>query len=71
MDSKPPHSVAYGKEERAYFTDDEDKVAQVLIQLLYNLRCLIFHGELNPTESNMEVYEHAYHIQSMIIKELN
>lgn len=69
--SKPPHSIAYGKEEKAYFIDDEDKVAQVLIQLLYELRCQIFHGELDPTTQNMEVYEHAYRIQSMLIKELN
>ena len=71
VESKPPHSVVYGKEEKAYFIDDEDRVAQVLIQLLYKLRCQIFHGELNPTSQNMEVYEHAYHIQKMLIKELN
>ena len=70
-ESRPPHSVVYGKEEIAYFVNEEDKVAQVLIQLLYELRCQIFHGELDPKPSSMEVYEHAYRIQMMIIKELN
>lgn len=71
VESKPPHSVAYGKEEKAYFLNDDDKVAQVLIQLMYQLRCQIFHGELEPKSSSMEVYEHAYRIQMMLIKELN
>ncbi len=71
VESRPPHSKMYGKEEKAYFIDDDDKLAQVLIQLMYKLRCQIFHGELDPTIQNMEVYEHAYRIQSMIIKELN
>ena len=71
VESKPPHSKMYGKEEKTYFIDDDDKLAQVLIQLMYKLRCQIFHGELDPTIQNMEVYEHAYRIQSMIIKELN
>lgn len=71
IESRPPHCIVFGKEEKAYFIDDRDKVAQVLIQLLYELRCQIFHGELDPSVQNMEVYEHAYRIQSMLIKELN
>lgn len=71
VESKPLNSVTYGKEEKAYFINDEDRVAQVLIQMLYDLRCEIFHGELEPKISSMEVYEHAYHIQLMLIKELN
>lgn len=71
VESRPPHSKIYGREDKAYFIDNEDKIAQVLIQILYQLRCQIFHGSLNPTTQNMEVYEHAYHIQKMLIKELN
>ena len=71
IESRPPHSVVYGREEKAFFINDEDKVSQVLIQLLYELRCLIFHGELDPKESSMEVYEHAYRLQMMLIKELS
>lgn len=71
VESKPPHSKIYGKEEIAYFIDDPDKIAQVLIQLLYELRCQIFHGDVDPTIPNMEIYEHAYRIQSILIKELN
>jgi hypothetical protein len=67
---KPQHSIELGSYDKQYFIDDKDKIAQVLIQLLYNLRCQIFHGSLDPTEANMVVYQHAYHIQLMLIKEL-
>lgn len=67
---KPFHSIELGDYDKQYFIDDRDKIAQVLIQLIYNLRCQIFHGSLDPSEANMVVYQHAYHIQSMLIKEL-
>lgn len=67
---KPLHSIELGDHDKQYFIDDRDKIAQVLIQLIYNLRCQIFHGSLDPTEANMVVYQHAYQIQHMLIKEL-
>ncbi len=68
---KPLNSIEYGSAEKQYFINDKDKIAQVLIQVIYLLRCQIFHGSLNPSESNLEVYEHAYKIQRMLIKELS
>lgn len=68
---KPLHSIEYGGFDKQYFINDKDKIAQVLIQVIYALRCQIFHGSLDPSESNLEVYEHAYQIQRMLIKELN
>ena len=68
---KPPHCIEYGSIDKEYFIVDKDKIAQVLIQLLYRLRCEIFHGSLNPSEQNMVVFKHAYAIQSMLIKVLN
>ena len=66
----PPRSIEYGKYDKQYFIDDKDKIAQVLIQVIYRLRCQIFHGSLDPSENNMVVYEHAYQIHRMLIKEL-
>lgn len=68
---KPLHSIELGRLDKQYFIDDRDKIAQVLIQVIYQLRNQIFHGSLDPTSSNQEVYEHAYRIQQMLIKELN
>lgn len=67
---KPAHSIEISKDDDIYFSDQGDCVAKVLIHLLYKLRCEIFHGSLDPTQSNMEIYEHAYFIQYQLIKEL-
>lgn len=67
---RPLHSIELGDYDKQYFIDNRDKIAQVLIQLIYKLRNQIFHGSLDPTEANMVVYQHAYHIQRMLIKEL-
>lgn len=67
----PPHSFVLDKDRHFYFIEDKDKICQVLIQLIYNLRCQIFHGSLDPSTANMPVYEHAYNIQRMIITELH
>lgn len=65
---KPPHTIEIGN--GVYLVDDKEKIAKVLIQLLYKLRCEIFHGSLDPTNANMKVYEHAYYIQYQLVKEL-
>lgn len=67
---KPQHSIEMGKDSGVYFINDTDKIAKVLIRLLYKLRCEIFHGSLDPTEANMEIYEYAYKIQYELVKEL-
>ena len=66
----PPNSICLDEEAGIYFIKDFDKIAQVLIQVIYSLRNQIFHGSLNPTDANQEVYKHLYVIQSMLIKEL-
>lgn len=66
----PPHSIQFDESKKVYFVNDIDKISKVLIQLIYKLRCEIFHGSLDPTEVNQEVYKHLYVIQSMLIKEL-
>jgi hypothetical protein len=52
------------------FINDSELIAKALVQILYALRCVLFHGELDPTDINQTIYEHAYHILKPIIKEL-
>lgn len=67
----PPHSRAFDNiQPPICFDEDNEKVAKVLINLIYKLRCQIFHGSLDPNRNNMEVYEHAYNIQRKLIKAL-
>jgi len=49
---------------------DTELIAKSLIQTLYTLRCLLFHGELDPSETNQPIYENAFHILKILIKEL-
>lgn len=67
---KPTNAFVIDESNRIYFINDTDKIAQVLIHLLYNLRCEIFHGSLDPTEANEEIYQHAYNILYPLVKEL-
>lgn len=67
---KPNDSFAIEESLNLYFTNDFDLVSKVIVQLLYELRCKLFHGELDPIDSNLSVYEYAYKIQNILIKEL-
>ncbi len=49
---------------------DTDTVARACIKVLYALRCMLFHGEVAPNETNKKVYENAFYILQLIIKEL-
>lgn len=67
---KPSHSIIIDEQIPLFLSDDINLDAQAIIQLIYQLRCIIFHGELEPTLVNMPIYEHLYHIQKILIKEL-
>lgn len=68
---KPAHSCSYDSiEPPVFFSDNVEDVAKVLINLIYKLRCEIFHGSLDPDKNNKEVYEYAYNIQRQLIKAL-
>jgi hypothetical protein len=66
----PSNSMVIDESKNLYFVDDHDLVSKIIIQLIYELRCKLFHGELDPSEANMGVYENAFKIQRMLIKEL-
>lgn len=67
---QPSSSVEIDKINHLYFTSDIDLISRVVVQLLYELRCKLFHGELDPTEANQNIYKYAYYIQNILIKEL-
>jgi len=68
---QPNNSITIDIEKNLFFTDDKEKVTKAIIQLIYDLRCKLFHGELEPTNSNSNAYKYAYQIQKILIKELN
>ena len=52
------------------FVNKPELISKSLIQTIYNLRCTLFHGEIDPTETNHEIFEHSFYILKSIINEL-
>ncbi len=52
------------------FINDVETIAKSCIKVIYSLRCMLFHGEVDPTGSNASVYENGYNILKVIVKEL-
>lgn len=66
----PPRSICISDQRKRYFTNDTVLFAKCIIELLYSLRCIVFHGYVDPTGSNSGIYEHAFYIMNIITKEL-
>ncbi|MFL8937242.1 hypothetical protein ACKA06_10625 [Rossellomorea oryzaecorticis] len=64
-------STATGKKMgQYYFVDDNELICKAIIEILYSLRCTLFHGEVLPDKDTNKVYEQAYHILIMLIQVL-
>ena len=66
---RPANSIII-KDDKLFFRDNIEDVSKAIIQILYELRCKLFHGEIEPTNANIGIYEQAFYIQRMLIKEL-
>ena len=53
-----------------YFINDSDLLSQAIIEVLYRLRCILFHGEIQPSKDNLEIYEPAYYMLRILLKSL-
>lgn len=42
-------------------------IAQAVIETIYKLRCVLFHGEIIPDKETSRIYEPAYHILKMLV----
>lgn len=51
-----------------HFVNDTEKIAKALIEIVYGLRCLLFHGELVPREEYNKIYESAYYILRIFLE---
>ncbi|MHC0448206.1 hypothetical protein ACWA1F_22560 [Flavobacterium sp. 3-218] len=66
----PSSSIEINKNKNLYFINNYELVSKVIIEILYELRCKLFHGELHPISANLGIYKYAYQIQNILIKEL-
>ena len=58
------------KIENFLFINDEDKICKGIIEVLYKLRNVLFHGEIIPDNDTNKVYEPAYQILYALIQAL-
>ena len=53
-----------------HFINDQEKLCKGIIEILYKLRNVLFHGEIIPDFDTNKVYEPAYHILYTLIQAL-
>ena len=68
--SIPSGAIEINKENDLYLRGNVDDLAKAIVEIIYGLRCLLLHGEIDPTVANIRIYEHAYSILRTLIKEL-
>jgi hypothetical protein len=56
--------------KQIYFIDDKELLSMAIIEILYSLRCILFHGEIQPNKDNLKIYEPAYNMQRLLLKSL-
>ena len=54
-----------------YFKNDTLLLSQAILEILYNIRCILFHGEIQPSKDNLKVYEPAFYMLKQLIKSLD
>lgn len=52
------------------FIQNEKYIFQALIETIYDIRCLLFHGDIEP-EENLDIYEQAYYIVKYFVNKVN
>ena len=68
--SIPAGAIEIDKENNLYLRGNVEDLAKAIVEIIYRLRCLLLHGEIDPTVANSRIYEHAYSILRTLIKEL-
>jgi hypothetical protein len=53
------------------FKNDSLLLAQGIIEVLYSIRCILFHGEIQPSKDNLKLYEPSFYILKQLIKSLD
>ncbi len=57
---------------RSYkFCNNVDLICKAILENLYSLRCLLFHGDIDPTDGTNKVFESAYFTLKHILKAIN
>jgi hypothetical protein len=53
------------------FCSDKDKIFKAIIENIYALRCLLFHGDIEPTDDTNKLFESAYFVLKYILEAIS
>lgn len=59
---KTPRAQGKIKLDNLFVTDEYNKLFAGLIEIIYQIRCTLIHGNLDPTKENHEVVKYCYYI---------
>ncbi len=54
----------------SFVVNDKEVLHKGTIELIYQVRCLLFHGNLEPTDENHQIIKYAYLVINSIMKNL-
>ena len=60
-------SEPYLKIGEYQFVDNEDLIYKATLEIIYNLRNALFHGEIAPDKDTNKVYEAAYRVMRQLV----
>lgn len=64
LSSNPANEIDIGGYK---FINDPTLISQAVVETVYKLRCVLFHGEIIPDKNTARIYEPAYHLLKMIV----
>lgn len=62
----PQDCIVMSQEQKVYFIKNTDYVARAIIRILYELRCKLFHGEIEPSDGYSIIYKRAFRVQNLL-----
>lgn len=68
LDTNPPDSITIGSYQ---FRNSPENIFAGLIEVIYQLRCVLFHGEVVPNRNTNKIYEPAYHIVKIFLDNIS
>lgn len=62
------HSPGITISDNLKLTDSKDDVFNGLLEIIYKVRCLLVHGDLEPSKENHEVVRHCYGLLHLMMR---
>ena len=61
--------TGYVKVGILYIRDNPDEIWPYFVEILYMIRNLLIHGEMEPTDENHQIIKNCYHSLNILIKD--